>query len=94
VLTIARAWRLRLPGWPLRLVAALIPALFTVDWVYWLYHSAMGNRMLRWENFKVSMAIYFLCGIFWCYPGSVRDFLAALPTRRADQKQGRVRRRR
>lgn len=82
VITVYTAVRFRLPAWPERLLAALIPALFTVDWVYWLYHSAVGNRMLRWENFKVSMALYFVCGIVWCYPGSIKDLLGSFNTKR------------
>ena len=34
--------------------------------------------MLRWENFKVSMALYFLCGILLCYPGSLKDLVCEL----------------
>lgn len=85
VSTLSTSIRLRTRGWPLRAAAAFVPALFAVDWVYWLYHTAVGNRMLRWENFKVSMALYFLCGIFWCYHGSLkelaRDVRAALAPR-------------
>ena len=75
VTAIYSSLRQRPPAWPLRLTAAFIPALFTVDWVYWLYHSAVGNKMLRWENFKVSTALYFLCGILWCYRGSLKELL-------------------
>ncbi len=75
VRTIYDSIRFRHHAWPLAVVAALVPAMFAVDWVYWLYHSAVGNRMLRWENFKVSMALYFICGILWCYRGSLRDLL-------------------
>jgi len=81
VLTIYRAFRSRHGVWPLRIVAALLPAMFTVDWVYWLYHRAAGNQMLRWENFKVSMALYFICGIAWCYRGSMRDLAAEIRVR-------------
>lgn len=88
VTTIYTAIRLRPRGWPLYLVAALVPALFAVDWAYWLYHSAMGNRMLRWENFKVSMAFYFLCGILWCFPGSLKELVCAFKKFQADRKTG------
>jgi hypothetical protein len=76
--TIYTAARHRPRHWPLWIMAALLPAMFTVDWVYWLYHTIMGNRMLRWENFKVSMALYFICGILWCYPGALKELVAAL----------------
>ncbi len=70
VTTLYQSLRLRPSRWPLRAIAAFIPALLAVDWSYWLYHTAVGNKMLRWENFYVSMALYFLCGILWCYRGS------------------------
>jgi hypothetical protein len=75
VTTISASCRFRPPGWPVRIAAAFVPSMLAVDWSYWLYHSAMGNRMLRWENFKVSMALYFLCGILWCYRGSARELV-------------------
>jgi hypothetical protein len=76
VTTIYHSIRFRPNAWTLRVVAALIPAMFTVDWVYWLYHTIAGNRMLRWENFKVSMGLYFICGILWCYRGSLKDIVS------------------
>ena len=75
VTTIYDSIRFRPAAWPLRVAVALVPAMFAVDWAYWLYHSAVGNRMLRWENFKVSMALYCICGILWCYHGSLRDLV-------------------
>jgi len=81
VTTIFRALRHRPRLWPLHLVTALIPALFTVDWAYWIYHTAIGNRMLRWENFKTSLALYFLCGILWCYRGTLRELVRDIRTR-------------
>ena len=84
VTTIYCSLRLRPSAWPLRVIAALIPAIFAVDWAYWLYHSAVGNKMLRWENFKVSMALYFICGLIWCYRGSVRDFVTELGKKKLD----------
>jgi len=72
------AVRYRPRGWPLQILAALLPALFAVDWAYWLYHTAMGNEMLRWENFKVSSALYFICGSIWHYKGSLRDLIASI----------------
>lgn len=75
VITIYRSLRLRAAAWPLHIAAALLPALLTVDWVYWIYHSLVGNQMLRWDNFKVSTVLYFICGIVWCYPGSLQDLV-------------------
>lgn len=75
---IFNATRYRPRRWPLQLVAAFLPAIFAVDWSYLLYHSVMGNRMLRWENFKVSSALYFICGSIWYYRGSIRDLMAEI----------------
>ena len=61
--------------WPLWVLAALLPAWFTVDGSYVLYHSAMGNQMLRAENFWTSSVFYFMAGCLWLYRGSLRQFL-------------------
>jgi hypothetical protein len=74
--------------WLLYGVLAAIPALFTVDWVYCLYHQTMGNQMARWDNFKVSIILYFICGIVWNYRGSLRDFRTNL-RQTAGEKNGR-----
>jgi hypothetical protein len=58
----------------LKIVVALAVAWFVVDGVYVIYHTIVGNRMFRIENFRASSAIYFLAGCFWLYRGSVRDF--------------------
>ena len=76
VITIHHALKFRPRGWLLQFVAAFVPALFAVDWAYWLYHTAVGNRMLRWENFKVSMTLYFICGLLWCYQGSLNELVS------------------
>lgn len=78
VITIYTSIRFSPPRWYLHILAAFVPAMFAVDWSYWLYHSIVGNRMLRWENFKVSMALYFICGILWCYQGSLKDMMGEL----------------
>ena len=62
-------------GWILQVVVALVVAWLVVDSVYWVYHTAMGNRMFRLENLRASSALYFLAGAFWLYQGSVREFL-------------------
>src|SRR5512137_1352468 len=43
VITVYDSIRSRPRFWPLRLLAAFIPAMLAVDWSYWLYHSAVGN---------------------------------------------------
>lgn len=48
--------------WGLWITAALFVAWIVVDGVYVLYHTAMGNKMFRLENFYASSAFYFLAG--------------------------------
>lgn len=62
--------------WVLWIISALLLAWFVVDGVYVFYHTAMGNQMLRIENFYASSALYFLAGMIWLYSGSLRDLLA------------------
>jgi len=62
--------------WGLWIAAALFVAWIVVDGVYVLYHTVMGNPMLRVENFYASSALYFLAGAIWLYSGSLRDFLS------------------
>jgi hypothetical protein len=83
---IFNAARYRPRGWPLHIVAAFLPALFAVDWAYWLYHTAMGNAMLRWDNFKASSALYFICGSVWYYRGSLRDIIVDI--KKAGRSEG------
>lgn len=80
VFTIANAVRYRMPRWPLRILGALVPALFTIDIVYVLYHAAVGNPIYRDANFPASSALYFLCGAIWWFRGSLRDVSRALRT--------------
>lgn len=42
-------------------------AWFTIDGVYWFYHTLVGNEMLRLENALTSTPMYFGMGFFW-YP--------------------------
>jgi hypothetical protein len=74
------AVRRKPPYWPLWIITALAVAWVVVDGVYVLYHTAVGNKMLRVENFRVSAALYFLAGAFWIYRGTVREFLSNLQT--------------
>jgi hypothetical protein len=59
----------------LKIGAALFAAWFVVDGVYVLYHTLMGNRMFRADNFYVSSCLYFLAGCVWLYRGSVRELI-------------------
>jgi hypothetical protein len=76
VRTILTAVRHRPRYWALRVSVALLLAWFTVDGVYVLYHSTMGNQMFRVENFHASSALYFLAGTIWLYRGSLRELVA------------------
>jgi len=60
--------------WFLHIVAALIAALFVVDWVYMGYHTLMENQTYRDANFYASMPLYFIAGTVWLYRGSVKEF--------------------
>lgn len=46
---------------------------FSVDGSYWLYHTALGNEMLREENLRTSTCMYWFMGLFWLYRGSLRQ---------------------
>lgn len=91
VFTIANALRYRRPRWPLRIVGALVPALFTVDTVYVLYHTLAGNPIYREANFPASASLYFLCGAIWWYRGSLSDPLRDAAAWRARQPFSRAR---
>ena len=73
VFTIANAVLFRAPYWWLRIAGALVPAVFTVDTVYMLYHTLAGNPIYREANFPASMALYCLCGALWWYRGALAD---------------------
>ena len=75
VRTILTAVRYRSGSWILRIGMALFVAWIVVDGVYVLYHTVMGNRMFRIENFYASSALYLLAGSIWLYRGSLREFL-------------------
>lgn len=62
--------------WVLWIISAVWVAWFVVDGVYVFYHTAMGNQMLRIENFYASSALYFLAGMIWLYSGSLRDLIS------------------
>ena len=71
---------LRKPSWrgvP-KVGISLGAAWFVIDGVYVIYHTAIGNEMLRLENFYASTALFFLAGSIWLYDGSMRDLLRDL----------------
>jgi hypothetical protein len=57
---------------------ALLFGWFTVDGVDVLYHTLMGNQMVRWANFKASAMLFLLAGVAWAWRGSVSEFFAQL----------------
>ena len=61
-----------------RLPFAVLAWLVTVDMSYYLYHSLLGNDMLRWENFVASTCLYWLCGFIWLYEGSLKSLWEVL----------------
>lgn len=65
-----RHWR----AWP----EALWWTWFSVDGVYWFYHTAVGNEMLRRENFQTSLPLYLFMGCIWFYRGSLGQLLAEI----------------
>jgi hypothetical protein len=73
-----RAWRDRPLGatTAARVLASLAVAVFVVDTSYVLYHRWAGNEMLREENFRASMPLFYLAGVLWSWNGSVRQLLA------------------
>jgi len=76
VYIILSAIRHRPKFWYLHVFAALIVALFVVDWVYILYHTIAGNQIFREANFYVSAPTYFLAGTVWLFRGSLKDLMA------------------
>lgn len=59
-------------GW---ILIALVISWFAIDGVYVLYHTAVGNIMLRWDNLLVSSPSYLILGFLWMYTGSLKDLL-------------------
>ncbi|MBI5327099.1 MAG: hypothetical protein HZB80_02235 [Deltaproteobacteria bacterium] len=77
--------RIRPSYWPLWIGVAVAVALFVIDGVYVLYHTIVGNQMLRRENFYASTALYFLAGTIWLYRGSLHNFIADLRRLRSEK---------
>ena len=56
---------------------AVFLAYFTIDGSYWLYHTAVGNVMIREGNAYASTPLYFLMGMVWLWNGSLQELVAA-----------------
>lgn len=74
VYIILSAIRYRPGYWIVHILAALLVALFVVDWMYTAYHALAGNRTFRDANFHASAPLYFLAGTGWLYRGSAKEF--------------------
>ena len=61
--------------WWLWILIALVVSWFAIDGVYVLYHTAVGNIMLRKDNFLVSSPSYLILGFLWLYTGSLKELL-------------------
>lgn len=57
---------------------ALLCCWVSVDGAYWLYHTLVGNEMLRRENALTSTPLYWLMGAVWLYRGSLADLRGEL----------------
>ena len=38
---------------------------FSVDGVYWAWHSLAGNEMLRSDQWPTSLCLWLICGFLW-----------------------------
>ncbi|HQQ63848.1 MAG TPA: hypothetical protein PLF22_09770 [Pseudomonadales bacterium] len=59
---------------------------FTVDgcyWIYWHFTNPQALELMRSANFLASLSLYWMCGLVWYYPGSLRQFVSE--TRRSLQ---------
>ena len=61
--------------WLLWIVIALFVSWIAVDGVYVLYHTTVGNIMLRRDNFFISFPSYLILGFLWLYAGSLRELM-------------------
>lgn len=68
---------LLLRDWKMLPPAAFL-AWFTIDGCYVLYHTLVGNVMLREANAYASAPLYFLMGMVWLWNGSVRKLVSAI----------------
>lgn len=70
--------RVLVGGYFRHLPLALFWAWFTIDGVYWFYHTQFGNEMLRLENALTSTPIYFGMGFFWLPRTGLGEIFAVL----------------
>jgi hypothetical protein len=66
-----RKWRY----WP----AMLFIVWFSVDGcyaIYWHFRNPEALRLMREANFPASLSLYGLCGIFWMYQGTLKQFIS------------------
>ena len=70
-----RAWRDRPVGAATlaRVVVSLAVAVLVVDTSYVAYHRLAGNVMLRAENFRASLPLFYLAGVLWSWNGTLRE---------------------
>jgi hypothetical protein len=57
---------------------AIFLAYFTIDGCYWIYHTLMGNVMIREGNAYASTPLYFFMGMVWVWEGSLRELVVAV----------------
>lgn len=49
---------------------------FTVDgcyWIYWHFKDPAALALMRDVNFPASLSLYWMCGLVWYYPGSLKS---------------------
>jgi hypothetical protein len=69
--TFLDAYHYRKLSWSI--LGALFAWYWTVDGCYWIYHTLVGNEMIRYENFFVSTGLYFLCAAIWLHNGTLAE---------------------
>jgi hypothetical protein len=63
-------------SWPI--VGAIFVWYWSVDGCYWVYHTLLGNTMIRYENLLASTGLYFSCAIIWGFNGSLAELWRAI----------------
>jgi len=74
--TILKSYRERKLSWPI--VGAIFAWYWSVDGCYWVYHTLIGNTMIRYENLLASTGLYFSCAIIWGFNGSLAELWRAI----------------
>lgn len=64
---------------------ALIIAFFVIDSSYVIYNSFFNHLYFRRENFIVSACLYFMCGFFWHYNGTMKELFNLISSRKYDE---------